>query len=214
MEYNLLSALGEAENVELGESYDGFMAFNFKQNSNVKFPYRMILPEKILDFVIMSTIKPESTKGGYLFSVVNPLDTVVQLGIHFSQVINDKWNISILYTDANVHSMSMSLAKFEVPFKKQWSAIAFKVLHNKVTFYSDCNETQSVSINRDPVELVFDSASTLYLVQAGNILKGHFEVSTYKLLSFISFCYARTISNTIGVCDLFYCCLVSVFLEV
>lgn len=173
-----MSALFEAESVEIGQSYDGFIAFNFRQNANVKFPYRMILPEKIMDFVIMSIIKPESTKGGYLFSVVNPMDTVVQLGIHFSQVVNDKWNVSILYTDANTHSVSMSLAKFEAPFKKQWMAIAFRVLHNKVTFYLDCNETESVSINRDPVELVFDSASTLYLVQAGNILKGHFEVST------------------------------------
>ncbi|KAL5291587.1 hypothetical protein ACFFRR_010790 [Megaselia abdita] len=174
MEYNLLSALGEAENVELGESYDGFMAFSFKQNSNIKFPSRMILPEKIMDFVIMSTLKPESTKGGYLFSVVNPMDTVVQLGVHFSPVLNDKWNVSVLYTDARKH-VSMSLAKFEVPFKKQWTALAFRVLHNKVTLYLDCNETESISINRDPVELVFDSASTLYLVQAGSILKGHFE---------------------------------------
>lgn len=125
----------------------------------------------------MATIKPETRTGGYLFSVVNPLDTVVQLGLLMSPTIKEKWNVTVMYAEGNsARNDKNSIASFEMPFSKKWLHIAFKILRKNITFYMNCIEVETVSIDRNPTEMVFDSASTLYLAQAGPILKGHFEV--------------------------------------
>lgn len=163
---------------------DGFPAFKLSLNADVKSPYRMILPEKLQDFAIIAHIRPESRTGGYIFSVVNPLETLVQLGIYVSKPTNmDRWNISIVYTDSN-QATSQTLASFETMFVKKWTKLAFKVLNNKVIFYHNCIEVGSVDVRKIPSELSFGSASTLYLAQAGPILGGKFEVSS--IFSFIT----------------------------
>lgn len=142
----------------------------------------MVLPEKLYEFAIMATIRPDSRTGGYLFSVVNPLDTIVQLGVFLTPAVKDKWNVTLLYTDANVHMTSQKIASFEIPYSGKWTRIALKVLRTKVTFFLNCNETETVSMKREPAELVFDSASTLYLAQAGPLNKGNFEVGGLMFL--------------------------------
>lgn len=170
---------------------DGYPAVLIKSNSDIKSPYRTILPEKLYEFSIMATIRPETRTGGYLFSVVNPLDTLVQLGLFLSPIVKDKWNVTILYADATSPVKDkMSLASFEMPYSKKWLHIAFKVMRNKITFFSNCIETETVTVERKPVEMVFDSASTFYLAQAGPILKGHFEVSCFFSSIYIwIYCY-------------------------
>lgn len=177
-EYDILQAVQFDDGVEFVDGSDGFPAFKLSLHANVKSPYRLVLPEKLHEFAIMASIRPETRTGGYIFSVVNPLDTIVQLGIHATQpTSNDRWNISLVYTDAAHHTMSQNLATFEAPFNKKWTKFSFKVLSNKVVFYHNCIEMEAVQIRKHPSELVFDSASTLYLGQAGSILGGRFEVS-------------------------------------
>lgn len=179
-EYDILQAVPIPfdDGVEFVDGSDGFPAFKLSQNANVKSPYRLILPEKLHEFAIMASIRPESRTGGYIFSIVNPLDTIVQLGLHTTQpTSNDRWNISLVYTDAAHHTSSQNLATFEAPFNKKWTKFSFKVLNSKVVFYHNCIEVETVPIRKHPSELVFDSASTLYLGQAGSILGGRFEVS-------------------------------------
>lgn len=158
------------------EGYDGFPAFGIKPEADIKSPYRMVLPEKLFEFAVMAAIRTDSRIGGYLFSVVNPLDTIVQLGIFLSPAIKDKWNVTLYYTDSNIHMIGQKLATFEMPYSNKWTRIGLKVLRNKVTLFFNCNETDSVNVKREPNELVFDSASTLYVAQAGPLIKGNFEV--------------------------------------
>lgn len=140
----------------------------------------MLLPEKLQEFAIEVIFQPNSAKGGYLFSVVNPLDTIVQLGLHFSPVMKDVWNVSLIYTSPEDSHASKKLVTYQLPYKpKKWSSLSFQVLTDKVIFYNDCQHNETRSINREPQELIFDSASTLYLAQAGPLLAGHFEVSDY-----------------------------------
>lgn len=54
---------------------------------------------------------------------------------------------------------------------------AFKVTSHNVTLYFNCHEYDAVQIKKSPSELVFDSASTLYVGQAGPLIKGAFDVS-------------------------------------
>lgn len=177
-EFDLLGAIKipPDDGVIFVDGYDGFPAYGIKSNADIKSPYRIVLPEKLYEFAVMIALRPDSRNGGYLFSVVNPLDTIVQLGILLTPVVKEKWNVTLLYTDSNIHLTSQNIASFEIPFSSKWTRIALKVLRNKVTLFHNCNETETIVVKREPSELIFDSASTLYLAQAGPIIKGNFEV--------------------------------------
>jgi hypothetical protein len=72
-----------------------------------------------------------------------------------------------------------------VPYSpRKWQKYAFKVLKDEVIFYNNCVETAVAKVSKSPAEMVFDSASTLYIGQAGDILKGKFEVSNQMSIRF------------------------------
>lgn len=67
------------------DGLDGFPVFGFRPGSEVKQPYRLYLPEKLpAEFDLVATFKPTSVRTSYLFAVLNPFETVVQLGIRIS----------------------------------------------------------------------------------------------------------------------------------
>ncbi|XP_026832325.1 collagen alpha-1(XVIII) chain isoform X9 [Drosophila erecta] len=176
-EYTLTDIMNNNQfaGIEFGEAEDGFPAFRFLQTADVKSPYRMLLPEKLYEFAILITFRQSSLKGGYLFSVVNPLDTVVQLGVHLSPVVKNSYNVSLVYTQAD-QSIGHKLASFGVAHvPDKWNSIALQVLSDRVSFYYDCELRNTTLVTREPIELVFDSASTLYIGQAGSIIGGKFE---------------------------------------
>lgn len=86
MTYDLLSGVIPDEkyvHTELG--LDKFPVFKFSPGSDVKWPYRLNLPEKLpAEFTIVASFKPLSAGPGYLFAVLNPFDTVIQLGLKIS----------------------------------------------------------------------------------------------------------------------------------
>lgn len=169
------------EGVDFVDGSDGFPAFRVSAGADVKSPYRLVLPEKLEEFAIMASIRPETRTGGYIFSVVNPMDTIVQIGLYASEPTEaDRWNITFYYTDSATHMTSQALATFEAPFSKKWTKLAIKVLYNRVIFYHNCIELETRLVSKVPSELVFDSASTLYLAQAGPILGRKFEVSPFS----------------------------------
>lgn len=88
IEYDLLEAsmsTTDDNNFYIGDGVDGFPAFGFRPGSEVKQPYRMYLPEKLpAEFTLVATFKPTSFRTSYLFAVLNPFETVVQLGIRIS----------------------------------------------------------------------------------------------------------------------------------
>lgn len=86
--FDLLEAavsLVDDKNHYITDGYDGFPSFGFRPGSEVKQPYRMYLPEKLPgEFTLVASFKPLSVKNSYLFAVLNPFETVVQLGIRIS----------------------------------------------------------------------------------------------------------------------------------
>lgn len=59
------------------DGHDGFPAFGFKVGSDVKIAHRQILPEKLsAEFSILISAKPKTRRGGFIFAVVNPYETV------------------------------------------------------------------------------------------------------------------------------------------
>lgn len=182
VEYDLMNVfkIPLEEGVDFVDGSDGFPAFRVSTSADVKSPYRLVLPDRLEEFAIMASIRPEARTGGYIFSVVNPMDTIVQIGLYASEpTASDRWNITFYYTDPVTHMTSQALAVFEAPFAKKWTKLAIKVLYNRVIFYHNCIEIETKLVTKSPSELMFDSASTLYLGQAGSILRGKFEVSPF-----------------------------------
>ena len=62
-----------------------------------------------------ATVKLTSAEGGFLFAVLNPLETVVQLGVQLTPGADGDTNVTLLYTDSEVHFTSQRLATFAVP---------------------------------------------------------------------------------------------------
>ncbi|KAA0204003.1 hypothetical protein HAZT_HAZT011414 [Hyalella azteca] len=127
--------------------------------------------------MILAAIKPDVNEAMYLFAVTNPLETVVQLGVSLSPGETGSTNISLLYTDSERHMTSQTIASFLVPdFTRKWTRLAFKVTDEEVQLYFNCQLYNGLMVKRVPEEIVFDPGSTLYIGQAGGIIKGHFEV--------------------------------------
>lgn len=93
-------------------------------------------------------------------------------------------NVSLVYTNSDQHSLSEEVAKFTVPkLTKKWSKIVIKVSSNDVTLYLNCREVAKQKVTRIPQELVFDTASTLYIAQAGPHIQEKYDVS--NILCFV-----------------------------
>ncbi|KAL7292056.1 hypothetical protein TKK_0014335 [Trichogramma kaykai] len=180
--FDLLEAavsLIDDKSLYISDGYDGFPAFGFRPSSEVKQPYRMYLPEKLnAEFTIVAMFKIQSARNSYLFSVLNPFETVVQLGIRISEGPSSNQNISLVYTNSDMHSFSDEVAKFTVPkLVRKWSKIVIRVTMTEVVLYLNCNEVGRQRVTRIPPELVFDTASTLYIAQGGPHIQEKYDVS-------------------------------------
>lgn len=125
----------------------------------------------------MVTMRANKPPEGFLFAIVNSLESVIQLGVKVSTTLNNNLNISLVYNDPTLSSPSESLVSFTLPYEpKHWINFALQVTNDKITLYHDCLKIQEIVVSKDPEELIFESASTFYLAQAGNE-KQKFEVS-------------------------------------
>ncbi|KYN14411.1 Collagen alpha-1(XV) chain [Trachymyrmex cornetzi] len=184
-----VSSMTDDNNLYMDDGVDGFPAFGFRPGSEVKQPYRLYLPEKLpAEFTLVATFKPTSFRTSYLFAVLNPFETVVQLGIRISDGPGSNQNVSLVYTNSDEHSHSEEVTKFTVPkLTKKWSKIVIKVSTSDVILYLNCHEMARQKVTRIPQELVFDTASTLYIAQAGPHIQERYDVSTVHCLSTIVF---------------------------
>lgn len=143
----------------------------------VRLAYRTF-PKSFRETTIVATVQLNQTNGGYLFSILNPLSTIVQLGLVLVPVNRYIYNISLIYTDAKLHLNSQNLAVFQVPAFKEETIVGVKVFLNKVTLYLNCHEVRSVIVNDvDPVEIKIDADSRLYVASAGPISPNKFDAS-------------------------------------
>ncbi|XP_035710172.1 collagen alpha-1(XVIII) chain isoform X3 [Folsomia candida] len=166
---------------------DGFPAYGLREGADIKSHYRLFLPDRLYrDFALLATLKPDGRREtSYLFAVVNPLDTLVQFGLKISPSVvasSPHHTISLLYTDVGSHLVTQTIVAFEVPLMtRRWNRFALKVVGDNITLFLNCKEHSSQTAYRNPKELGFDSASTLYIGQAGPILKGNFQGAIQEL---------------------------------
>lgn len=133
-------------------------------------------PKVIRDFTIVATVQLNDTNGGYLFAILNPLGTVIQLGLAIQPTVRLVYNITLIYTDTRLHLESQTLALFQVPIIKDEITVAIKVFLQKATLFINCHEVRTISIRTDPIDIRTDSDSKLYVASAGP-LGGEFDVN-------------------------------------
>ncbi|CAG0879755.1 unnamed protein product [Darwinula stevensoni] len=171
---------------------DGFPAIGINENADIKKPYRLVVPERLYqDFSITAVVQPDTSSGGFLFAVVDPTELVVQLGLSISGRDLGRQNITLYYTSHQLHATSQVLATFMVDnfVKGEWIKFAIQaspsssegVLDDNVTLFLECQPVAVEFRVRNPRELIFDSASTFYLAQAGPIVKEHFMGAIQEL---------------------------------
>uniref|UniRef100_A0A915C7S9 Collagen alpha-1(XVIII) chain n=1 Tax=Parascaris univalens TaxID=6257 RepID=A0A915C7S9_PARUN len=172
------SLLNERAEVYKAKGLDGFPAVGIKRGIEIVVPYRQYLPRKFFrNFAFTTVVRPADRQGGYLFAVVNPLDTVVDLGVLLESAGGSQTNITLLYTDSNKESESRALTSFLVPeFTDQWAKFALEVHDDNVVLYFRCTRFATRQVKRKPAQLVMDDAHKLYIASAGPILKGGFEI--------------------------------------
>lgn len=142
----------------------------------MKIAYRSF-PKSFREFTIAAIVQMNDTNGGSLFSILNPLGTVVQLGLMLVPANRYIYNITLVYTDAKLHLDSQNLAVFQVPAFKNETTIVIKVFLHKATLYLNCHEVKSIVVNVDPVEIKIDTDSRLYVGSEGPNLHNKFDVS-------------------------------------
>nr|XP_037286394.1 collagen alpha-1(XV) chain-like [Rhipicephalus microplus] len=184
------------------------LALEFGPRADVKFPYRLLIPAALFrDFALHAVFRPATAHYAsghaaatasssiqdeqFLFAVVNPSETLVQLGLAVSR---DASHVSLYYTDVSMHLESQRLATFRLPKQATgphgWIRLSLTATGNQLNLEMlNCSTLQDVRmaqhVTRIPKELVFDHASTLYLAQAGPILGGTFlgRIQTLRLFS-------------------------------
>ncbi|PIO75311.1 hypothetical protein TELCIR_02658 [Teladorsagia circumcincta] len=102
-------------------------------------PYRLYLPRRFFpQFSLLASVKPMDRRGGYLFAIVNPYDTLVDVGVLLEPAGSGQTNISLIYSSRR-DATSRAIASFLVPeFVQQWTQIAFEVTKDSVTLYFKC----------------------------------------------------------------------------
>ncbi|OUC40357.1 hypothetical protein D917_04147, partial [Trichinella nativa] len=164
-------------NIYHAKGKQGLPGFGFHQGANVVAPYRFYMPRRFFrDFAILITVRPDDDRGGYLFAVVNPFDTVVELGVLLEPLNDRNANLSLVYSDSRRDAdPGRAIASFQIPpINGKWTELAFKIEGNEVTLYYNCQRYETQTLQRRQKQLNFDDASKLYIAQAGPIINKPF----------------------------------------
>ncbi|GAU89174.1 hypothetical protein RvY_01755 [Ramazzottius varieornatus] len=178
--------------VKLVEGMDGFPAFQLNGLTNLAFPHILYFPQMRINpshLAIITTFQGHDDQGGYLFAVVNPLDTVVQFGlrIHPSSVDpsssaraahgeQQRQNLTLYWSDSNRHVSSQALLDIDIPTTHQhWTRLALALTDSSLTVFLNCHLYASFALSQALFPVLFDPASTLYIGQAGPLLLAPFK---------------------------------------
>ncbi|XGW20303.1 hypothetical protein V3C99_003815 [Haemonchus contortus] len=175
------SALNSDPRVFRAKGIDSLPAIGIQRGVEIAVPYRLYLPRRFFpQFSLLASVKPMDRRGGYLFAIVNPYDTLVDVGVLLEPAGSGQTNISLIYSSRR-DATSRAIASFLVPeFVQQWTQIAFEVTKDSVTLYFKCIRFAEREI-RDLPQLIMEDAHKLYIGSAGPILGSGFEGAIQEL---------------------------------
>uniref|UniRef100_A0AC35TZY0 Fibronectin type-III domain-containing protein n=1 Tax=Rhabditophanes sp. KR3021 TaxID=114890 RepID=A0AC35TZY0_9BILA len=162
---------------------NNFPAIAIQRGAEIVVPYRSYLPERFYrNFAIVATVKLADKKGGFLFSVLNPYDTIIALGVSISEAVGGNSNISLYYTNTNTEADSQIIASFQVPaFTLKWTHFSLEVNEDVVVLFFECKKHSIQHVRRKPMQLPIDDVHKLYVAGAGSIINQGFEGAIQEL---------------------------------
>lgn len=163
-EFDLLHATSKSE--------QNYVAFGTEADAIIRTPSANI-PSTLTEMAIVSSVRAPFS-GGYLWSIVKPLDSVVSLGISMYPLRRNTYNISLIYTNTNLFVKSQYVATFQFTYARNVIDVALKVTGHQITLYVGCYELKTIP--RDPVDTIIDRDSKMYVASAGSKQKNGFKV--------------------------------------
>ncbi|CAJ0570992.1 unnamed protein product, partial [Mesorhabditis spiculigera] len=172
------SALNTDERVFRARGIDGLPAIGIQRGVTIVTPYRLYFPKRFFrEFAILAAVKPSDRRGGYLFAIVNPFDTIVDLGVLLEPADSGRTNITLMYSNSRTDTYSKAIASFLVPqFEQEWTQFALEVRRDEVILYFKCVRYSAIRVNRVPEQLHMEDAHKLYIAGAGPIIKSGYEI--------------------------------------
>ena len=142
-EVDLLLPIGIplADGINYVKGKEGLPAFELTERTDIKAPASLVSEKFKLfpDFSVLLTIKPYEQKGGYLFAIVNPYDTILEFGVSISSQDNGLQSVDIHYTDYKLGKAAKPFIKFTVPsMVQEWTRIAISFRGNVTKLYYEC----------------------------------------------------------------------------
>ncbi|XP_055512960.1 uncharacterized protein LOC129710187 [Leucoraja erinacea] len=119
------------------------------------------------DFSIVATLQQNDRRGGVVFAVVDPTETVIHLGLKLSAAENGQQFVVLYYTPPG-SGLSNKAASFRVsaPRTKRWSRLGISVDGNTVTLHQQCQNPKQLELKRSSEPLEFDPGSKIFIANA------------------------------------------------
>ncbi|XP_032890669.1 collagen alpha-1(XVIII) chain-like [Amblyraja radiata] len=169
-EINLLQLISErTPYTSKVEGVDGGFGIAFEPGfTPTPVPARTLFPEPFYrDFSIAATLQQNDRRGGVVFAVVDPTETVIHLGLKLSAVEEGQQVVVLYYTPPGSW-WSNKAASFVVsaPRTKRWSRLGISVDGNTVTLHQQCQRPQRLKLKRSSEPLEFDLGSKIFIANA------------------------------------------------
>lgn len=158
----------------------------FDQSSNVGQSAAAHLPNPFFrDFSLIFNIKPTSSKPGVIFSITDPTQNFMYVGVKLSAVEKGKQSVIFYYTEPDSQS-SYEAARFSVPsMVNTWTRFSISVLKEHVSLYFNCDSDPQVnSFERSPDDMDLDAGAGVFVGHASGADPDKFLVCTQSILSY------------------------------
>uniref|UniRef100_A0A0B7BAA8 Thrombospondin-like N-terminal domain-containing protein n=1 Tax=Arion vulgaris TaxID=1028688 RepID=A0A0B7BAA8_9EUPU len=174
-EIDIFKAIGVPHRETRGITYttgiDGYPAFQINRDAEIKQPAATFFRQPLYaDFAILMTIRSFERSPGFIFAVVNPYSTIIQLGVLIEAAGEGIQKLALYYTpNARSALASEVIANFTIPsIRSKWTKIGIKVEASSISLHVNCIIADSVLWSRAVRELEVELGSTLFIGQAGS----------------------------------------------
>ncbi|KAL0184745.1 hypothetical protein M9458_020441, partial [Cirrhinus mrigala] len=147
---------------------DNSPGYVFDRSSNVGQSAAAHLPNPFFrDFSLIFNIKPTSTKPAVIFSITDPTQNIMYVGVKLSAVEKGKQYIIFYYTEPDSQS-SYEAARFSVPsMLNTWTRFSISVLNEHVSLYFNCDsDPQIITFERSPDDMDLDAGAGVFVGHA------------------------------------------------
>lgn len=183
---DLLRVIGvPSQNVTFSPGIDSFPAFSLDGTTILRDSANALFGDRVYEnFALTMVVKIEKPGTSYIFAVVDSTSMVIQLGVGVSSLSDNVHNVSLYYTPLGVGASYSITSRIIASFKLynllgHWARINFRVKDDTVQIYVNGTRLGQHIVQRSPLSI--EAGSTIYIGQAGRVLRGTFVGALQEL---------------------------------